>query len=234
MGVFYRLVIVGVLVSCGGSASPALDATCDPADVRAAVARGQSLMRAKDFGPANAQFERACGCHDAEGCVPLAWSYLSGNGVASDPERAAHLFEQTCGSGPVRSDSVAVACYMFGTLAQTGRGATRPPAAVLALFRRACDGGLSDACSAVGQMLENGIGAPRDAAAALAEYTRSCDGRDAQGCLELSRVFERGELGTRRDPARAAELKVRACELCARNQYCSFRSRCPDQPAPPR
>jgi hypothetical protein len=33
--------------------------------------------------------------------------------------------------------------------------------------------------------------------------------RDALGCLSLSLVLQNGKFGTRRDPARAAELKKR-------------------------
>jgi hypothetical protein len=234
VGAFCRVVIFGLLVSCGGSASPTVESTCDPAGVRVAVERGKHLNQGRDFGPANAQFERACGCHDADGCGFLGFNYVSGNGVASDPERAAHLLEQACGSDPVPPANVAAFCFMLGALAQGGHGATRDPAAVLALFRRACNGGLSDACSRVGMILEDGIGVPRDAAAAVAAYTRGCDGRDAQGCLALSLVFQSGKLGTQRDPARAAELKDRACKLCAQS-HCTFKPGvCPDQPATPR
>lgn len=204
---------------------------CEPAEVRVAVLRGLRLKRDKSFGLANAQFERACGCHDADGCGFLGFSYVQGIGVAADPARAAQLFEQACGPDPVPA-SRAVFCDMLGLMYRDGHGVTRDPVAALALFRRACDAGWAAGCSGMGSMLEDGIGAPRDAVAAIAAYTRGCDGRDAHGCLSLSRVFESGKLGTRRDPARAAELKDRACELCAEKKCTFLTGICP-APAPP-
>ena len=207
--------------------------SCEPAEVRVAVLRGLRLKRAKSLGPANAQFERACSCHDADGCGFLGFSYVQGDGVAADPARAAQLFEQACGRDPVPASRVAVFCSMLGMLYRDGSGVTRDPVAALALFRRACDADWPDACSRVGAMLEDGIGVPRDAAAAIAAYTRGCDGRDPHGCLSLSLVFENGKLGTRRDPVRARELKDRACELCAKKQCTYLTGVCP-VPASPR
>lgn len=207
--------------------------SCEPADVRVAVLRGVRLKRARTIGPANAQFERACGCHDADGCGFLGFSYLGGDGVAADPARAAQLFAQACGRDPVPASTLAVFCAMLGLLHRDGRGVTRDPVAALALFRRACEGGWAEGCSQVGSMLEDGTGASRDDAAAVAAYTRGCDGHDAHGCLSLSRVFQSGKLGTRRDPAHAAELKDRACELCAQ-KHCTFMAGvCPAPPASP-
>src|SRR5690606_28622146 len=53
-----------------------------------------------------------------------------------------------------------------------------------------------------------------DLPAAVLFYEQACERWDPKSCLALSELVEAGE-GTKADPARAAALRARACELGA-------------------
>ena len=202
--------------------------SCSQVEIRAAVARGDRLReQLSQRTEANTEYERACRCHDEQGCGYLAFSYLEGVGVATDLKRAADLFEQACGTASPPTTNAAGFCFMLATCYHRGEGRPHDLSAAAALYRRSCNGGWSESCSRLGVFLEDGIGTSPDPADAIAAYIKGCDGGSPRGCLSLSLVYQRGKLGTKRDAARAKQLRIRTCELCAEKKCTGMTDICP-------
>ena len=82
----------------------------------------------------------------------------------------------------------------------------------MALYRRACDGGIATGCHNLAGRFAGGIGVAVDGAQAAALYEEACDAGEARSCLELGRLYETGD-GMEADPARAFAFFRRACAL---------------------
>jgi serine/threonine protein kinase/TPR repeat protein len=105
----------------------------------------------------------------------------------------------------------AAACNDLGVDYATGDGVARDPAKAIALYRRACKGGLPRACANLGWMHFNGEGGvDKDPVLAASFFQRACDGGAAMGCLGVSRAYAEG-LGADRNPEQAFLYAEHAC-----------------------
>jgi TPR repeat protein len=85
-------------------------------------------------------------------------------------------------------------------------------ARAVALFAKACDGGLPLGCSNLGVMVRRGDGVARDLTWATALTTKACDGGIADGCHSLcEELLEQAKAATGRE---AGRLFAAAREKC--------------------
>jgi TPR repeat protein len=104
------------------------------------------------------------------------------------------------------------ACVALGKLVEQGDEA-RPAAAAaaLALYDRACDGGVMKGCAEAGAWHEQGKGGAPDLARAAQAYQKACDAKDGLGCSRLGSMHESG-WGVMRDLGKALALQRAACD----------------------
>ena len=122
----------------------------------------------------------ACEEGDSVACVVHGWalSQARPDGApdkdASDPARAAQLFEKACGFGLLRG------CAEQGRV--FGNGIEENHAEAMRLFQKACDGGNMRGCSNLGINHENGDGVRKDLSEANRLYRKACDGGYEKAC----------------------------------------------------
>src|SRR5947199_4165486 len=69
-------------------------------EVKLTVRRGPEILeKPVKLAGALALHEKACNTGQASGCYELGVLYVTGQGVAADPQRANQLFEQACQGG---------------------------------------------------------------------------------------------------------------------------------------
>jgi TPR repeat protein len=138
----------------------------------------------------------------------------------------AAAYKQACDEGNLP------ACYNLGTL-HAGRGVPENSNAAIALFAKACRGGLQQGCQGVsavvakfksvcddgsviacnnlGVLYETGADVPKDLAQAVALYKKACDASGVVGCANLGVLYSDGK-GVEKNPARAVALFKQACD----------------------
>jgi len=93
-------------------------------------------------------------------------------------------------------------------------GDTRACQNLTTLLSTGCHGGASpESCLLLADMHREGRGLARSDAAALRWYTLACETGGGRGCAMAAVATETGKAGATSDPARAAALRERACEL---------------------
>jgi TPR repeat protein len=155
---------------------------------------------------------KACELGDDEGCVRVAWAYESEILPEQEIPTAGRMLRRRCDEayeacerGLVARCGLAVRCagYQGRTLGgavlrgvvqacESGRAGdcvaaghlTRDAARAVELYRRGCDGGVSEACAEVGAAQIVGVGGPRAPQAGVALLRRVCDEtRDFWACI---------------------------------------------------
>ena len=95
----------------------------------------------QDQAAAAVLFQQACDGADASGCFGLAFSYAEGHGVPVDERQAVTAANLACNGGNLAG------CAMLGVAYEKGAGGiVKNEAFAAQLYRRACEGGLSDVC----------------------------------------------------------------------------------------
>jgi len=98
----------------------------------------------------------------------------------------------------------------LGLLHEQGQGVPREPGRAVALYTKACNKGYAPGCTRVG-VAHLTAGTTADLEEAASWLLHACEGDDAEACGLLAALHETGQ-GVSRDPARAAELRRRACD----------------------
>lgn len=117
---------------------------------------------ARDSAEIPGWFEKAASTGDAVAAYNLGLCYAKGLGTAQDDAKAAQWIRRA-------ADTVAEAQYMYGRMAQSGRGVPANQKEARLWFARAASAGVLEARVALAEMLINGNGGERmpDAAAQL-------------------------------------------------------------------
>ncbi len=171
-----------------------------------------------------------------EGCFHLAVSFEKGLGVAPDKENARLLYTRAC-DGYYRDGCVAAArlagdpkqevevytrlcyeeqhpqaCNGAATAYYIARGVDWDLAEAYRLFDRACELEDSSACMQMGTIWQYGIGQEPDQKRAYDAYQKACDKGNPVSCGRAAWYIERGEGGATKDPDKAEQLLVQACD----------------------
>ena len=109
------------------------------------------------YAPSFADFSAAAQAGDAHAQYGLAHCYQYGLGVAADPARAAHWYEQAAAQG------YAPAQHALGALYASGEGVTLDPSRAVQYYQQAAAQGYAPAVHALGDMYTQGAGVARDA-----------------------------------------------------------------------
>jgi TPR repeat protein len=94
----------------------------------------------------------------------------------------------------------------------------------IALYGRACEGGLIQDCYNLGRRHHLGsLGIKKDTVQAGKLYQRACDGKVPDACYDLALLMQAGD-GVPRDKAKAYDLLKQACaaghaKACERSKY---------------
>lgn len=130
------------------------------------------------LGESAKAFAAGCDGGNGEGCGRLGNLFLTGDGVAHDPHKAAILLDRGCRGG------FRDACSDLGVL-YLGGSALRPNQGLSArLFKLACDGKNPSGCGNLGTMLEFGYGVRPDKRRAVSYYALACK-LDRSECMSL-------------------------------------------------
>ena len=154
-------------------------------------------------------FARACDKAESLGCAALADVYYFGHGAPKDERRGCELFVKSCelseaeacrGAGycwsrgllgpadPVKAGvAFATACDAghLGACVDLGlsyEAQGRDLDHVASLYRRACDGKVTEACANLGRVYLNAIGVARDLDKAEALFKTTCAEKSGAGC----------------------------------------------------
>jgi len=153
------------------------------------------------------KLQTACDAGDAGSCNELGESYRNGDGVAPDEKRAAALYDKACDGGD------GLGCINLGVSYAQGIGVTTDDTRAATAYRKACDVGSMDGCVSLANHYVTGRGVTKDASRAVPLLEKACAARHSDGCWTLGAIYEIGQSSVAKDPARAAVLYKRACDL---------------------
>ena len=145
------------------------------------------------------------------GCFDLARRYEEGRGVKRSDAVARAFLQLACDGDDGR------ACQELAGRYLTGRGVARDPERAIALYAKACHAGVGHACGSAAALLEH-ESPRRDLRRAAELHDLACRRGVSLSCLHLAELLEEGRV-LPADPARAAELRRRACSL-GREEAC--------------
>ena len=197
----------------------------DPADCRllAALVLAGHARRPDGTSDQARAFEllgRACQAEDAEACTMLA-----GWNKSLAPADVARLFQRACALGDPEG------CEAAALGADGGRGAIRDAQAAESLYARACALRGASTCAAVAELR----GRPERARAWFAANRSLCrgpgpspDARTALTCLVVGEGYLNGVSG-KPDPARAAQIFRRDCDVATGTALAKAAQRLPTQ-----
>lgn len=192
---------------------------CEHGDLEACAALGlqvqDGLGIAADLRAAMALYQRACRGGRGVGCFNLALIYRSGNaGVAVDEAKAEQLFRQAVQHYQASCEKGELAwCMNLGVMYEDGWGVNKDLAKAARIWRAACMGGNGDACVNLALLLERGKSTPNAGKWAAQLLQATCKHDHALACNALGMLHWRAGAGLKKDPAAAAKLLTRACEL---------------------
>jgi TPR repeat protein len=164
------------------------------------VARGSPPALPPDPTGAVAYYQQAADGGSPTGLRRLAGAYMSGRGVARDPERGRQLLRRGADAGDAESMTSLAATY-----AATGaaNGFKPDPAVEVSWLRRAVALNNLDAINNLALCYLHGEGVPVDQKEALRLFRKAAAGGLASAMTSVGLRYERGE-GVKADPAEAA------------------------------
>ena len=136
---------------------------------------------------------------DVRAIYNLGVLFDMGQGVISDPARAATYFHNSAQAGHVRAMS------NYGRLLEQGRGVPKNEEQAAYWFTKAAEAGLSEAQYNLGLLYESGRGVPRSERDAAAWYSRAAAGGQS-AALERLGLFYRDGRGVGKNATRATLL----------------------------
>jgi TPR repeat protein len=127
-----------------------------------------------------ARLERLCGEGDGLACLRAASVLAEGRfGTASDPPRAARLWQRACGQGRAEG------CRRLGIFRLTAAGDAARTSEGIDLLDRSCELGSLVACVALGDLHLHGAGIAMDVYRSLLAYQKACNGGYAGACVAV-------------------------------------------------
>lgn len=161
-----------------------------------------------DVDAGRVALEERCRAGEFEACSFLGAAYSAGRlGNVRDVHAAIPWWERACAHGEWTS------CRALATALADGNGTPADPARAVAIWGASCDEGDNQACLDLAKRQRKGMGVRQeDAALALARYAQVCGRGWARGC-KLEAEMRAAGLGVPADPAGAAVLRRRACDL---------------------
>jgi TPR repeat protein len=152
----------------------------------------------RSYGEAMRVYTKGCTLDDPEACGRLGWFYLKGFGVQPNLVRAAEYFRKACDRDDARG------CHGLGSLYARGDPMPQDLERAAILLGKACDAKIGSACTQLGELAAAGTPQhPADHDRAVELYSRACSLDDGVACTIAAKL----------DPAHAAYLIVRACQL---------------------
>ena len=169
------------------------------------------LGRAYQFGPKNfleavRHYKVAADAAYAPAEDSLGVIFATGKGVVKDPQRAFDLFNKAALAGDPGGMGNLGAMYSNGLFVKAD------PAQALAWFEKAIEAGNAFSLINVGVAYFNGAGAERDYNVAAQYFQQAADMNFGYALKFLAIMYERGLIG-KPDPAKAAELRLRAAQV---------------------
>jgi TPR repeat protein len=175
----------------------------------------------RDMAKAESLYKEACDAGEPSGCYSLGRMYqdalIFAEKAATAPEllrRAAEGFERQCGEGRAQS------CLDLAAMQLAGRGVERSPdkasglqSKAAAILERECAAGAGRSCGALSQLTWGGSGVAKDIHKSFALAERACELSDRRSCVRVGADFLLGRQELGKDPARAAGVYRKACDL---------------------
>lgn len=191
------------LAACGGTYRNSL-----PGSYNTSYLKGSEAFRAKDFDAAARHYGFAASSGHPKALIAYGRLFARGQGVESDPARAAALFEEAHGKSSSYKDRAA---YELGLLLMDGgegpSGTLEPdPRLARSLLVEALDGGENRAAIRLARIYEDGLGVEPDPEKAIGYYERAAE-TSAFAARDLAVLL--AETGAPEEEVeRAAELAV--------------------------
>ena len=136
----------------------------------------------------------------------LGVMFVRGLGVIKDYQRAFDLFNKAAANGsPTGMGNL-------GSMYASGFFVKEDDAQALAWYEKSIEAGNAFGLAQAGVLYFNGKGAPRDYQMAAGYFQQAADLGDGYSLKFLAIMYERGLLG-KPDPAKAAELRLKAAEV---------------------
>ena len=177
----------------------AVDAFPEVPHLVALLARAKAA--AGEAEAAVALYRRAAAAGDLRAMVSLGLLHEAGDGVTRDLDAAIRLYEQAAeGGSPDAAINLAVALF-------EGRGVERDVARAIGLFEQASAAGSAIATFNLGVLVDRGVA--QTGVSALDLFLRAAREGEPNGYRAAATLLDDGR-GVPRDPARAAELLLRA------------------------
>ncbi len=154
-----------------------------------------------DIAAAVRSYDRGCNLGTPMACWSLAQIYFKGELVPKNAKEGVALLTKACVGG--NADE----CHDLGkVLAKGAEGVPADQDAALRAWRRSCDIEAGYCSMIADNALKIG-----GVSVGFAVLTRGCNGNDEDACAQLADMHESGA-GTAADPAKAMELRKKACK----------------------
>jgi uncharacterized caspase-like protein len=180
--------------------------SANPRDPRLQFLLGDSYGRAKKYMEALPHYRAAAEADYPQAQNALGVLFATGRGVVKDYQRAFDLIGKAAASG------LPDAIGNLGSIYANGNFVKEDDAKALDLYEKSIEAGNSFALAQAGSMYYGGKGTERDYNAAAQYFQQAADLNDGYSLKFLAVMYEHGLLG-QPDPAKAAELRLRAAQV---------------------
>jgi len=180
--------------------------TAQPSDPKAQYLAGVVAEHFKNYVEAARFYRAAVSAGEPRAENGLAYLFVTGHGVVKDYQRAFELFSKSAEAG------WAPAMGNVGSMYSNGDFVREDDAKALDWYEKSVEAGSYFGLAQAGVMYFDGKGTPRDYNAAAQYLQQAADMGDGYSLKFLAIMYERGLLGNP-DPAKAAELRLKAAQL---------------------
>jgi uncharacterized caspase-like protein len=180
--------------------------SANPNEPRLQFLLGNAYYAAKNYLAAAPHYRKAADAGMAPAQDALGSMFAMGLGVVKDYPRAFDLFSKAAAAGYPDAFS------NLGSMYANGAFVKEDDAKALDLYEKSIEAGSPFGLGQVGVMYFNGKGTPRDYNAAAQYFQQAADLNEGYSLKFLAIMYERGLLGAP-DPAKAAELRLRAVQV---------------------
>jgi TPR repeat protein/tRNA A-37 threonylcarbamoyl transferase component Bud32 len=152
-----------------------------------------------------AVLDRACELSEPLGCLGVGARHEA----ARHYDKAVAAYELACALSLQKE----YGCDSLALLYFAGTGVPLDPDRGWKLLEDSCAGAGGRACRLLGTRLRDGTGRPANAAEALRVFERGCSMLNGLACVAAAELLTDRKYGLTADPARAAELRAKACTI---------------------
>lgn len=158
---------------------------------------GQSVKR--DYNLAQLFYEKGCSGRDRLSCYMYASSLLEGDGFVANADKAEIIFNDWCNLGDI--EFCQELAYIYGRKGEKSREAE--------LYRKVCEGGMSDGCSELVEVYE----LEQDYIKAQEYAIKSCYLGNQFSCHSAAEKYQAGSYGRPKNLLEAKKLFEYGCKL---------------------